>query len=103
MTADKDGEMTCANMCPPECDADSMICPGGMDANGCKMMDTCMPSMLPDKFGSLSCPTQCPIHCADDQMSCSLGEDERGCPLGNTCMPTSYPGLDDVECPMHCP
>ena len=33
----------CPGMCPTQCAPGDMMCPGGMDGNGCMMPDTCTP------------------------------------------------------------
>ena len=58
-----------------------MICPGGMDHNGCQMPGTCAPG------ATAECPATCPVHCPADHMHCGGGMDPNGCMMPDTCIP----------------
>ena len=71
----------CAVACPPACAAGDMICPGGIDHNGCPMPDTCGPA------ATATCPATCPVHCPQDHMHCGGAMDTNGCMMPATCVP----------------
>merc|ERR1711981_647690 len=80
----------CINHCPIKCGENEMMCPGKMDAIGCKMPDMC----IPGKF--------CPVDCDwGKEMSCPGFWDpktgEQSTP--DTCMPLK----DGNGCINHCP
>merc|ERR1712080_591620 len=70
-----------------------MGCPGGVDATGCPMPDTCM-GVDPYAKGN----TFCPANCKDEEMFCSGGVDEQtGWPKEDFCIPINQ------DCPTFCP
>merc|ERR1712020_185538 len=117
MTADfcipmKNGD--CYNHCPMDCGKD-MMCPGGMDPQGCAMPDSCHPGkfcpvncdgekemMCAGKWNedwteqisgdycipmkSGDCYNHCPMDCGKDMM-CPGGMDPKGCPMPDMCFP----------------
>ena len=50
-------------MCPTVCGADEILCPEGMDPNGCKISDLCMPFMGPSGNDGNACQVMCPTMC----------------------------------------
>merc|ERR1711981_104517 len=117
MTADfcipmKNGD--CYNHCPMDCGKD-MMCPGGMDPQGCAMPDSCHPGkfcpvncdwekemMCPGTWDAKTgeqtsadtcipmksgdCYNHCPMDCGKDMM-CPGGMDPKGCPMPDMCFP----------------
>ena len=78
-------EGKCPATCPVVCPPDHTTCPGGIDAAGCPMPDSCMPLT----FGTDGnvCPATCPVPCPDGHMFCDGGVDANGCMMPNTCVP----------------
>ena len=76
---------TCPSSCPVVCPPDHTMCPGGIDAAGCPMPETCIPMT----FGhdQAVCPVSCPVPCSPDDMWCDGGVDANGCMMPNTCVP----------------
>ena len=70
------------------CGPEDMMCPGGMDANGCPMPELCMPMKGPMGFdGVTECPSNCPTFCGAEEMMCPGPVDANGCMGPETCMP----------------
>merc|ERR1712156_625062 len=88
----------CPVVTPIVCGPDDMTCGGGVDANGCPIVDTCMGGATD------VCPAVCPVPCPADHMHCGGGMDPNGCPMPDTCMPMTGPiGNDGNACPVACP
>ena len=64
-------------MCAPE----DMLCPGGVDPEGCTMPDLCMP------MNDGECPSMCPVTCSAEEMLCPGPMDTNGCMGPETCQP----------------
>ena len=77
----------CPGFCPVLCPADHATCPGGFDAAGCPMPDTCVP-LTTGTDGNV-CPVTCPLPCPEGQIFCDGGVDVDGCMLQNTCVGTA--------------
>ena len=61
------------------------MCPGGIDAAGCQMPETCM-HMTFGEDGAV-CPAMCPVVCDYSvDKHCPGGVDANGCPMHDTCM-----------------
>merc|ERR1711860_160183 len=70
----------CPSTCPVMCGVDTMWCPGGTDANGCMMPNTCPPMQGPQVGnGGNLCPGICPTPCAPEDMICPGAIDPNGC------------------------
>jgi len=76
-----------------------MVCPGGIDANGCQMPEECI-YVDPYSKGQ----TFCPVHCRDDEMLCFGGYDGYGYPMEDFCIPAKVPNMNDPsqDCPTFC-
>ena len=85
---------TCPEIPPSECGPESMICPGGMDSNGCMMPDMCIPAMGSLGPDGYMCPALCPTMCGPEDMACPGGMDSNGCWMPDMCIPMG------VECPV---
>merc|ERR550539_368005 len=90
-------KMDCPAFCPVHCNDNEMMCPGGVDGNGCPMPETCM---WVDPNSPCSSKAACPTKCGPDEMSCWGGQDHEGCPMPDTCMPSK--GTPE-GCPAECP
>ena len=81
----------CPGACPPVCAVGDMVCPGGFDANGCQMPNTCAPG------ATAECPATCPVTCPADHMHCGGGMDTNGCKMPDTCLPMTGMIIDDTH------
>ena len=81
----------CPEFPPMECGSEEMMCPGGVDPEGCQMPDLCMPGIW--ARDDVQCPSFCPIFCGPDEMMCLGVMDPEGCPMPDFCMPIG------TECP----
>ena len=86
----------CPVACPIVCPPGDMVCPGGMDHNGCQMPGTCGPASPIGNDGN-ACPGTCPVHCPADHMHCGGGMDTNGCKMPDTCMPMTGMTIDDTH------
>ena len=84
-------------MPPTECGTNEMMCPGGMDPEGCPMPDMCIPADGPMGYDTM-CPNFCPATCGMDEMLCPGPIDSFGCMMPDTCMP-----MMNGDCPSVCP
>merc|ERR1712049_54734 len=83
------------DMCMPMMyGAEEMLCPGGMDPQGCPMPGMCMPSTGPMDSNGVECPVVCPTVCAPGDMMCPGGMTETGCIIADTCQ------AEGTECPL---
>lgn len=89
----------CPDIFPMECGPEDMICPGGMDPEGCPMPDMCWPAIGPMGEDGIECPSHCPVMCGMDQMMCPGIIDFAGCMGPETCQPM----MDAIGCPLACP
>jgi hypothetical protein len=75
----------CPGFCPGNCGPHEIMCPGGLDNEGCPIPDQCMPTML--DHNGLECPSHCPImNCGPDEMICPGGINCLGCLNEDTCI-----------------
>ena len=93
----------CPEMAPVECMPEDMVCPGGLDWEGCPMPDMCMPSKGPMGYDGIECPAYCPTNCGPEDQWCYGGMDANGCEMPATCMPmkgeyTLAYYLDNCKC-----
>merc|ERR1712061_875167 len=100
-----DPNVMCPFHCPPECNEQELVCPGGEDQNGCQHPEMCVSATIPGLNGA-ECPNECPteMQCAPEEQACDGGHDDAGCPLPKVCMPRSVPSTVDpeVECWLGC-
>ena len=93
----------CPFHCPVKCAETEKPCPGGLDANGCKMPNICVPihDGTVDNWGN-PCWSSCPIVCQEDEQLCRTGVNPwTGCKITESCEPAMDPYRP--ECPNHCP
>ena len=93
----------CPFHCPVKCAETEKPCPGGLDANGCKMPNICVPihDGTVDNWGN-PCWSSCPIVCQEDEQLCRTGVNPwTGCKITDSCEPAMDPYRP--ECPNHCP
>ena len=76
---------------PVECAATDLVCPGGVDPEGCPMPDLCIPSSGVDNDGH-PCAAHCPMECGDGLMMCPGEVDPNGCMMPDMCVP------EDMAC-----
>merc|ERR1711994_95164 len=122
----------CYNYCPVDCGKD-MMCPGGMDTQGCAMPDSCHPGkfcpvncdwekemMCPGTWDAKTgeqtsadfcvphkngeCAAHCPQTCQDGDMMCPGKTHADGCKDADYCVPGKFcPANCDWEKEMMCP
>ena len=110
-TKDNDGNF-CPDIsdCPTFCLSNEVRCPGGLDENGCKIPDVCIPEEL--DINGTSCQVQhCPVSCNETETFCEglpiLWENattvlETGCREEDICYPRGVSEAG-VVCPDKCP
>merc|ERR1711997_658358 len=95
----------CPDVVTVECGKDMMNCPGLMDAAGCQMPNTCMPTKGPVGTDGTECAVTCPTApCGKDMLSCPVVS-SNGCPMPASCIPMKGGpvGTDGTECAATCP
>ena len=113
---DKVSDPSCPQFCPTVCDPlTSIICDGGVDAQGCLKPQICIERPPPSTVASSSCegspePTLqcepiCPVVCGEHEMFCPNTQTHSGCPVvSGSCLPIQVPGTDcPGVCPVPCP
>merc|ERR1711981_410200 len=75
-----------------------------MDAAGCQMPNTCMPTKGPVGTDGTECAVTCPMECGKDMMNCPGFNNDNGCQMPDTCipMPTGAAGECVTVCPTNC-
>ena len=99
----RDPWIECPFHCPVKCAETEMLCPGGLDANGCKMPNICVPIQdgTVDNWGN-PCWNTCPIVCQEGEQLCGTGVNSwTGCKITGSCEPAMEPW--NPECPKPCP
>ena len=100
----------CPSDCPPvttvQCNSDETKCGGirgGLDANGCKMAETCISWMNGVGYDGYDCPNSCPIFCDrnEGQTYCEWPS-YNGCPRIGYCAYSQTRGIDGKPCPGIC-
>merc|ERR1712018_234081 len=95
----------CPELNPVTCRDGDMFCPGLMDADGCEMPGTCMPTKGgPIGTDGVECPVNCPSEpCGKEEMTCPMMIN--GCAMPDFCIPMKGGpvGTDGAECPVMCP
>jgi len=90
--------MECMNHYSMTCNGpDNLFCPGGIESNGCQMMDMCMWNNP-----NSTCTVSCPVTCSNGQLHCPGEAGADGCPLADTCI--DNPAFNDPDaCNAFCP
>ena len=89
------------SICPRHCGPNELVCSTGLDLNGCKNEDACVP--IGTMFdGKTACETECPPVCNEDQHFCPGEIMCNGCFDASTCQ-DKVVGLHGAHCPAACP
>merc|ERR550539_1874262 len=88
------------SVCPKECGVDELLCGDGIDSNGCKNADRCLPRGK-DHDGGL-CTTACPPVCLENQVKCDGPIKANGCKDVDSCVDKVI-GHDGLQCSTVCP